>query len=107
MSVQEKIHVERINFDLKKNDSSYDINWRITIRPILASLWAGWEMLYLDNGGILSFDKINIGLTKDVPIFQFIIPLYWSAKIKEVVNIFHIINKARLMDWIIMNNVME
>lgn len=64
-------------------------------------------MFYLDNGGILLFDKINAGLTKDVPIFQYKIPLYWSAKIKEVINISHIINKACVIDWIIMNNVME
>ncbi|EDO18927.1 hypothetical protein Kpol_1023p100 [Vanderwaltozyma polyspora DSM 70294] len=102
ISIHEKIYIERKKFNFKVINCLYDMDWRMNTRPLINSILKNWEKLFLKNNNGFSYSIHN-----DNQDLQLLIPLYWTAKIKECVDISFVLNKAISGDWQSMNLSLE
>ncbi|CCD24638.1 Tda9p NDAI_0D03240 [Naumovozyma dairenensis CBS 421] len=115
ISIHEKIFIERnvikqnLYNDPHISNSSHasiqlnDIKWRMTSRPIVASMLKYWEALYIKNGGILVPNKDNIPMIRSNPSMRLIIPLHLFAKIRKCIDLSTILELIWLQEWNLMN----
>ncbi|CCK72888.1 Tda9p KNAG_0M00350 [Huiozyma naganishii CBS 8797] len=103
VSVHEKISLERLKFSQTDNY----VAWKTNCLPLIETMLKHWEALYLKNGGVLVPEPENIPLINANPSIRLIIPLYHSAKVREVVDMTGIMNTIWRQDWEGMNRHMS
>lgn len=109
ISIHEKISIERTVYReiIKGNQHSTEhdslFRWKNNSNPIISSMLARWENLYMKAGGIFKPNRDNIEIINAFPSLRLIVPLYHFAKMRQNIYIGPIMKQIWRQDWDGMN----
>ena len=112
-SIHEKISIERaVCQEIKKGiqqSNKHDslFRWKNNSNPIISSMLARWDNLYMKVGGIFKPNPDNIETINAFPSLRLIIPLYHFAKVRQNIRIAPIMKHIWKQDWDGMNQQMS